>query len=146
MDEKEFKNSIPCIVDNGIIYNPKDIQRVLRDLGQVNYFYLIDNETKSTGEAYVVSVLSNNYSANIIANKRIYLNVTGFEYMSLKTEDNQTKIDLIDQNRIIRLIPVMTDELQGGDIIISHSSDYLSESYDDEELAEINGDDDYDEE
>lgn len=146
MDEKEFKNNIPCIVDSGIIYNPKDMQKVLRDLGQVSYFHIMENEIKSSGEGYIVSVVANNSSANIIINKRLYLNVNGFEYMTLKTENNQSIIELIDQDRTIRLIPsVNTDDNQNNEIILNQAVDYASEDYD-EEFAEINVDDDYDEE
>ena len=145
MDEKEFKNNIPCIVDNGILYNPKDIQKVLRDLGQVSYSYIMDDEVKNSGEGYVFSVVANNSSANIIANKRLYLNVNGFEYMELKTENFQTTIDLVDQHKTIRLISLFsTDEVQTNDIVLNQVIDYSSEDFDDEELAEINVDDDYD--
>ncbi|MEK7434448.1 MAG: hypothetical protein AABZ74_15055 [Cyanobacteriota bacterium] len=138
MDEKEVKNNIPCIIETGILYNPKDIQKVLRDLSSVVYQHIVEDQIKNFGEAYVVSVVSNNSSANIITNKRIYLNVNGFEYMSLKIEGEQTIIELVDQFRTIRLIPINTPEEENSDSLpISHSEEDDFE----EEFAEISDDD-----
>lgn len=148
MDEKEAKNHIPCIVENGILYNPKDIQKVLRDLGQVNYFQIVEGVVKASGEGYVVSVVANNSSANIIINKRLYLNVNGFEYMVLKTENQETILELVEQFCILRLIPVpipVGEEQIPNDILLASATDFSDEEYD-EELAEINIDDDFDEE
>lgn len=138
MDEKEVKNNIPCIIETGILYNQKDIQKVLRDLTTVIYSHIIEDQVKSSGEAYVVSVVANNSSANIIANKRIYLNINGFEYMSLKLEDGNTVIDLVDQFRTIRLIPINNpaEDLSGEDVQTHHEEDQYSEEY-----AEISEDD-----
>mgnify|MGYP001582953807 CR=1 FL=1 len=148
MDEKEIKNNIPCIVDNGILYNSKDMQRVLRDLGHVSYFQIIDNEIKGSGEGYIVSVVANNSSANMIVNKRLYLNVNGFEYLSIKTENNQAIVELVEQFRTIRLIPLtnpLSEELNTNDIVLSQAVEYSEDDYD-ESFAEINMDDDYEEE
>lgn len=148
MDEKEAKNHIPCIVENGILYNPKDIQKVLRDLGQVNYFQIVEGVVKASGEGYVVSVVANNSSANIIVNKRLYLNVNGFEYMVLKTENQETILELVEQFCILRLIPVpipVGEEQIPSDMLLASATDFSDEEYD-EELAEINIDDDFDEE
>lgn len=147
MDEKELKNNIPCIIDNGILYNPKDIQKVLRDLGQVSYSYILDNQIKGSGEGYVVSVVSNNSSANIIVNKRIYLNVSGFEYMQLKNEDSKSVIELISNDSILRFIPVNSsvEENHANDIILTHPSELTDDELD-EAFAEINFDDDFDDE
>jgi hypothetical protein len=147
MDEKELKNNIPCIIDNGIIYNPKDIQKILRDLGQVNYSYIINNESKGSGEGYIVSVVANNSSANIIVNKRIYLNVNGFEYMQIKNEENQSIIELITQDSILRFLPINSsiEDNQNNEIILTHPSELTDDELD-EAFAEINFDDDFDDE
>ncbi|MFN8672898.1 MAG: hypothetical protein U0457_12555 [Candidatus Sericytochromatia bacterium] len=131
MDEKEVKNNIPCIIETGILYNHKDIQKVLRDLSYVIYQHIVEDQIKSSGEAYIASVVANNSSANIIANKRIYLNVNGFEYMSLKQENDQTIIDLVDQFRTIRLIPLNTsdDDNAEGSASSSLDDDDFAEEY-----------------
>jgi hypothetical protein len=147
MDEKEIKNNIPCIVDNGILYNAKDIQKVLRDLGHVSYYQLIDDEIKASGEGYIVSVVANNSSANIIVNKRLYLNVNGFEYIKINTENGKTSIDLVEPFLTLRIVPMsnpLSEEMNAGDIVLSHATEYTEEDYD-ETFAEINMDDDYEE-
>lgn len=149
MDEKEAKNNIPCIIDNGILYNPKDIQKVLRDLGQVSYQHIVDDEIKSSGEGYIVHVSINNSSANIIVNKRIYLNVSGFEYMKISTQEGQSFIELVDRFNTLKFIPInlpMNEESLAMAQQISPISDYAELDYDDEEFAEINFDDDLEDE
>lgn len=149
MDEKEAKNNIPCIIDNGILYNPKDIQRVLRDLGQVSYQHIIDGEIKASGEGYVVHVSANNSSANIIVNKRIYLNVSGFEYMKINTQDDQAVIELVERYNTLKFTPMnilMSEENLNNTMMLSPVPDYSELDYDDEEFAEINFDDDLDDE
>jgi len=147
VDEKEFKNNIPCIVDKGIIYNVKDMQKVLRDLGHVEYQQIIDNQVKSSGEGYIVSVVANNHSANIFVNRRIYLNVNGFEYMVIANDDHKSIVDLIDNTNIIRFIPLtnpLVEDIAPVDMVISGVSSYLDEEMDGE-FAEINFDEDHDE-
>lgn len=147
MDEKELKNNIPCIIDNGILYNPKDIQKVLRDLGQVAYSYIINEQVKGLGEGYIVSVVANNSSANIIVNKRIYINVSGFEYMQLRQEESQAIIELISHDTILQLVPVANtlEDATNGNLILTHSTDLTDEEFD-EAFAEINFDDEFDDE
>lgn len=110
MDEKEFKNQIPCVIDNGILYNKKDMLRILRDIGHTRYIEFNDGEIKNSGEGYIVSVVMNSYNGNIIANKRIYLNVNGFDYLKLSKEDGYVNFDLVNDPIVLRLIP-LTDPL-----------------------------------
>lgn len=109
MDVKEFKNQIPFIIENGIVFNIKDIQKILKDLGHVHYFDYVKDYLRSDGEGYIVSVVVNNSSANIIANKRLYLNVNGFEYLQIVTSVDETvTFDLVDGEHVLRLIPLNT--------------------------------------
>lgn len=147
MDEKELKNNIPCVIDNGILFNSKDIQKVLRDLGQVTYSYVINDEIKGSGEGYIVSVVANNSSANMIVNKRIYVNVSGFDFMNLKKEENQAIVELVSHDSVLRLVPVnnQIDENSNNNILLTHPSDLTDEEFD-EAFAEINFDDEFDDE
>ncbi len=146
MDEKELKNNIPCIVDNGILFNPKDIQKILRDLGQVTYSYIINDQIEGTGEGYIVSVVANNSSANMIVNKRIYINVSGFDYMNLINEDNQAIIEMVSYDSILRFVPAnnQIEDISNSSILLTHSNELSDEEFD-EAFAEINFDDDLDE-
>jgi len=146
VDEKELKNNIPCIVDNGILFNPKDIQKILRDLGQVTYSYIINDQIEGTGEGYIVSVVANNSSANMIVNKRIYINVSGFDYMNLINEDNQAIIEMVSYDSILRFVPAnnQIEDISNSSILLTHSNELSDEEFD-EAFAEINFDDDLDE-
>jgi len=147
IDEREFKNNIPCVIENGIIYNIRDMQKILRDLGHVSYTEEVNGQVTNSGEAYVVSVVANNHSANIIVNKRVYLNVNGFEYMELKTVDGKAMVTLIDQFRTLNFTPLtnpLTEENMSSEVIFSQEQEY-DEDYD-ENFVEINVDDDFEDE
>lgn len=106
MDERDQKNQIQCIVDEGVLPNRRDIVRILRDLGMVRYVYLQDGVSVRAGEGYIASVVSNFSSSTIVANKRLYLNVNSFDYLKLGLDGDQPTFDLVDRNRTIRLIPI----------------------------------------
>jgi hypothetical protein len=103
MDDKENRNNIPMIINKGIIYNPKDIMRVLGDLSHIFYEQIIDNEIKQEGEAYIVSVVASRNSANMIVNKKAYLNINGFEYLEIDTTEEETILDLHNEFGILRI-------------------------------------------
>ena len=105
MDDREQKNQIQCIVDEGVLVNRRDIVRILRDLGTVRYLDIQDGTVVRTGEGYVASVVSSASSSTVIANKRLYLNVNSFEYLRLGVEADLPVFDLVDDKRTIRLIP-----------------------------------------
>ena len=107
MEERENKNKIQCIVDEGIVLNRRDMVRILRDLGQVRYEDLLDGVVKKRGEGFVAGVYANENASTIIVNKRLYLNVNSFDFMRLGLlGDDETTIDLVDDKRTIRLIPM----------------------------------------
>src|SRR5262245_11105931 len=100
MDERERKNQIPCVIDSGVLTNYRDMQRILRDLGHVKYAESIDGQMHRDGEGYVMSVVSNAHSATVVAHKRLYLNVNGFDYLRLEPlDDGSTAFELIDTIR-----------------------------------------------
>lgn len=51
----------PCIVDSGTIVNIQDMQRLLSDLGRVQYIHLQDGLTTSQGEGYILEVFADPY-------------------------------------------------------------------------------------
>lgn len=142
MKDSRLENQIPCIIENGIVYNLKDIYRVIRDMGHVHYVELIDEQVKASGEGYIMSVIANGNSATIIANKRLYLNVSGFDYLKIQTnEEGSVYFDLIHSFRTLRLIPV-ADVLgeDGSEEKPERFEDY--DSFEQEDFAEIQLDDD----
>lgn len=149
MDEREIKNNIPMIINKGIIYNPKDILKILRDLGTVNYEQIINQEVKQSGKAYIASVVMNKNSANMIVNKRAYLNISGFEYLNIDTTEEETILDLHNEFGILRLRVsnnVENESNQLPDLMSPQSIKYLNyQNYDGEDLFVEIMDDDFDE-
>jgi hypothetical protein len=107
MDHREQKNRRPCIVDAGVLYHRRDMARILRDLVRVRYVDLNGGEVAACGEGQVVSIFASEESSTIVFNERIYLNLNTFEYAKLgKDPDGASCIDLVDEHRILRLIPL----------------------------------------
>lgn len=106
MKQSNPDQQIPCIIENGIVYGLKDIYRIIRDMGHVRYAEEVDGHIRASGEGYIMSVVANHHSATVIANRRIYLNVCGFDYMNIRTEaEGAVHFELIDSRRILRLTP-----------------------------------------
>ena len=148
MEDRELKNRIPCLIEQGIVYNYRDMIRVLRDLGHVRYQELVGETVRAEGEGYVVSVVSSSQSATIIINKRLYINVNGFDYLTLATdsESRQSRLDLVDGERIIRLSPVTDPLAEDQPISVEQvQRDLEEEVLSEEEFAEIYLDDDLNE-
>jgi hypothetical protein len=113
-DEREDRNRIPCIVDEGIIANRRDMVRVLRDLGHVRYADMVGEDVRAAGEGIVSHVFSHEAAATIVANKRLYLNVNGFDFLRLgKAEEGGPTFDLVFEGRTLRLEP-QSDPLADG--------------------------------
>lgn len=144
MDDRESKNRIPCVIEAGVLTNPRDMQRVLRDLGHVRYIELVDDVAQREGEGYVMSVVSHPSHATVVAHKRLYLNVNGFDYLKLTpVGDSGTAFDLVvDAYRTLRILP-QTDPLSEclDDAPGSEAARLLDETLDSELYAEIYADD-----
>lgn len=107
----------PCIVDNGILVNKRDIYRLLSDLGRVRYFDIVEGQVQRQGEGYVMEVFQDATAATLVANRSLYLNLNSFDYACLRdpspaelaegdTERPSVVIDLVRENRILRLVPL----------------------------------------
>lgn len=111
----EFSDSplpAPCVIEEGILVNKDDIQRALSDLGHVNYCYQLDGQCQGEGEGWILDVFNDGKQATIVMNQTLYLNVNSFDYLQLSTNDHgQTLIDLWQDTRQLRLIPIETDVL-----------------------------------
>ena len=107
MEQREQKNRRQCIVDAGVLYHRRDMARILRDLVRVRYVDLNGGEVAASGEGQVVSIFASDDSSTIVFNERIYLNLNTFEYARLgKDPDGASCIDLVDEHRTLRLIPL----------------------------------------
>jgi hypothetical protein len=145
VDEREERNQIPCIVDEGLVVNRKDMVRILRDLGHVKYSDSQDGTVRTEGEGFVFSVFANYNRSTIFVNKRLYINVNSFSHIALsKLEDGTAAIDLVDDARTVRLVP-LTDPLQERQRFLAEPVMVPNERIFAEDLAEVYQDEDYDE-
>ena len=96
----------PCIVDTGIIVNKEDMLRLLDDLEQVHYIYTLDGDLQSKGEGWLLEVFADNCQATIVTNQSLYINVSSFDYLRISREETQAIIDLVQENRQLRLLPI----------------------------------------
>ncbi|PKL75494.1 MAG: hypothetical protein CVV27_15065 [Candidatus Melainabacteria bacterium HGW-Melainabacteria-1] len=138
----EPDHQIPCIIENGIVYGMKDIYRIVRDMGHVRYSEIVNHEVVSRGEGYIMSVVANQQSATIIANQRLYLNVCGFEYMRISSQDDgNVHFDLVHPYRTLRLTPVPD---AGGEEALENKTQRYEDydPFEQEDYAEIQLDDD----
>ncbi|NJK38092.1 MAG: hypothetical protein HC920_10270 [Oscillatoriales cyanobacterium SM2_3_0] len=106
-DQINYQVSAPCIVDDGIVINKQDIQRLLADLGRVRYLYIQDGQVQSENEGYVLEVFADQSQGTLVANHALYLNVCSFDYLELKqSPEQQACFDLVQEGRLLRLIPL----------------------------------------
>ncbi len=97
----------PCIIDQGVIYQKQDMQRLLKDLGQVSYIHTLDDEVLSQGEGCVRDVFSDEQRSTMVANRSLYLNVCSFDYLELTTSpEGDSAFDLVQDGRRLRLVPL----------------------------------------
>jgi hypothetical protein len=110
--KKDNKNKMQFIVNNGIIYNKKDMLMLIRDLGKVSYFELMEGRVTNKGKGYVIRVCSNSEEPTLFIAGRIYINVGSFNYMKLrkiKDQDN-TLFELVGEDRTIKLVPDINEK------------------------------------
>lgn len=101
------RSPAPCIVDTGTIINKQDMQRLLTDLGRVQYVHIQEEVAVNQGEGYILEVFADSQRATLVANHGLYLNVQSFDFLELGvSEDARPYYDLVQDTRILRLIPL----------------------------------------
>jgi hypothetical protein len=145
MDEREQNNQIPCLVDEGIVVNRKDMARILRDLGHVRYTDIQGGQVRSEGEGLIANVFANPQGATIVVNKRLYINVEGFSHLRMsKLEDGAASIELVQEHRTIQLIPLSDPLAEGTPMTTLVVSGSTKEAFFGDAFAEVFPDDDFD--
>ncbi len=97
----------PCLVDTGMLIDKRDMHRLLGDLGRVHYIFFQDGGVVSQGDGAVVEVFCEGHSATMVTNGSLYLNVMSFDCLKLGRSPEGSFFDLIMDDRMLRLIPVM---------------------------------------
>ena len=105
--KKEKSPNNQFIVNNGIIYNKKDMLMLIRDLGKVSYFEIVSGKVVNKGKGYVMRVCSNSEEPTLFLAGRIYINIGSFNYMKLKKikDADNTLFELVSDERTIKLVP-----------------------------------------
>jgi hypothetical protein len=105
-------NNMQFIVNNGIVYNKKDILMLIRDLGKVSYFELVNGKVTNKGKGYVLRVCANSEEPTFFLAGRIYINVGSFNFLKLKKikDVDNTLFELISEDRTIKLVPDLTEK------------------------------------
>ena len=101
--------SAPCLVENGIVANKKDMLRLLKGLRRVRYIHKQDSEITNKGEGCVMEAFSDPAQATIVANHSLYLNVHSFDYLEMITFGEETTFALVQDDRCLCLTPLPSE-------------------------------------
>jgi hypothetical protein len=105
-------NKIQFIVNNGIIYNKKDMLMLIRDLSKVAYFEFVSGKVTNKGKGYVMRVCVNTEEPTLFIAGRIYINVGCFNYLKLRKikEQDNTLFELVGDERTVKLVPDINEK------------------------------------
>jgi len=97
----------PCIVNEGVLINKKDMRRALETLEAVRYTYYVDGDIIFQGEGVVVKVFSSSDTSTLVVNGCLFLNILSFNYVHFFVqEDGLTTMELVENNRVLQLTPI----------------------------------------
>jgi hypothetical protein len=107
MDKQQSEQKTQLIVNDGILYNKRDMMMLLKDLANVEYSEIIKNKIVGQGKGYVMRVALNSEEPTLFLGGRIYINVGAFDYLHLKKIKGKenTVFELHRSDRVMRLIP-----------------------------------------
>lgn len=125
----------PCIVDDGILINKKDMRRALETLEAVKYSYIVDGKVISKGEGVVVKVFSSPDTSTLVVNGCLFLNTLSFNYVHFYSRENgPTTLELVEDSRVLQLIPTEEDNRK---INRFNREIFATDRYDEETPAEL---------
>lgn len=97
-------NVAPCIINEGTIFNKKDMLRALETFENINYEYIVDGQVVAGGTGELVKVFASKNSATMIINNCVFINVLSFNYLNFRTlESGHTEVELMADSRILRM-------------------------------------------
>lgn len=98
------RKKAPIIIDEGTVYRTLDIVRALLTLDAVQYEYLVDGSSVSSGKGWLVRVFYSRDSATLVLNNCLYINVSSFDYLKFyKNDAGQLTMSLHSDNSELRL-------------------------------------------
>ena len=112
MQKRVESGLVACFVNDGIIYQKKDMLRILSDLLFVRYEQYDSSDLKKSGEGRVFRVYNNTTNSSVLMNGRIYLNVNSFEYLQIHTDPNTNTsyFELFTPDFSIRIYPLDAED------------------------------------
>jgi hypothetical protein len=112
VQKKVESGLIACFVNDGIIYQKKDMFRILSDLLFIKYEQFDSNGLKKVGEGRVFRVYNNINNSSVLMNGRIYLNVNSFEYLQIHTDSssNTSFFELFTPDFSLRIYPLEAED------------------------------------
>ncbi|MCL6473031.1 MAG: hypothetical protein K6T91_09525 [Firmicutes bacterium] len=135
MQDFQQNTPAPCIVNEGILINRKDMFRALETLESVKYAHIVDGNVISQGEGVVVKVFSSPDTSTLVVNGCLFLNILSFNYLRFYTQDNGvTVIELIEDSKTLQLTPIEDDARRASRI---NREIFTSSRYDEETPAEL---------
>jgi len=109
MEQKHFhesKKDLQFIVNDGIIYNKRDIMYLLWDLGYITYYEIEGEKVLNRGKGYIMRVSANSEDPTLFLNGRVYINVNSIDYLKVrKIKEFSTMYELFCDKRVIKVIP-----------------------------------------
>lgn len=98
------RDSAPCFIDEGTIYQKKDMLRALETLENLKYDYIVDGTTVKSGKGVLLKVFASRNSATIIINSCVFVNVLSFDYLNFcATDGGSTIVELMGHSHVLKL-------------------------------------------
>lgn len=105
-NQRKKKNHLQFIVNEGILYNKRDMVYLLRDLGYIVYFEVVRNRVVNKGHGYIMRVCANSEEPTLFLKGRVYINVNSFNYLQVKSgSKGRTIYELHSDVRVIKIVP-----------------------------------------
>ncbi|MEK7376627.1 MAG: hypothetical protein AABZ57_05645 [Candidatus Margulisiibacteriota bacterium] len=100
------KKDLQFIVNEGIVYNKRDMMNLLWDLGYVIYFETERERILNKGKGFVMRVSVNKDDPTLFLNGRVYINVNSFDYLKMKkVRESLTLYELHSESRVMKIVP-----------------------------------------
>ena len=98
----------PCFINEGTIYQKKDMLRALETLENLKYEYVVDGNVMHGGKGALLKVFASRNSATLIINNCIFINVLSFDYLNFHSTESTTTVELMGETT--RLVLESIDE------------------------------------
>lgn len=74
----------PCLIGRGTVSNFRDMLRAIETLENLEYRFLVNEETMEEGSASLVKLMADPESSTLVVNGCMFLNVASFRYLDFE--------------------------------------------------------------